>query len=261
MAALTGGLAHADDPTTSPSPTPSPATTTASVSETPSESTSNPPTSTSDSTSTGQSPSSAPTLDLAPSQGSPGDTFTATVTQFVFCDDQQVSFSWDNKTTLSSAPTTDGTASANLTVPSASSGQHMVVAVCDGQAILRQPFIVAEPASALTVTPDSGGLDSQVTATLTNIRNCVAGDYVAGPVQAVTTGLTPQWDGDDLTISRVRLADNRANAQFDFQVPSGSGAGRHTVTVACGSNELSTPFEVIAPDLTLKPAQGTGTSR
>src|SRR6478735_1215406 len=172
MAALTGGLAHADDPTTSPSPTPSPATTTASVSETPSESTSNPPTSTSDSTSTGQSPSSAPTLDLAPSQGSPGDTFTATVTQFVFCDDQQVSFSWDNETTLSSAPTTDGTASANLT----------------------------------------------------NIRNCVAGDYIAGPVQAVTTGLTPQWDGDDLTISRVRLADNRANAQFDFQVPSGSGA-------------------------------------
>jgi len=208
MAALTGGLAHADQPPTSPSPTPSPAITTASVSETPSESTSNPPTSTSESTSTGHSPSSAPTLDLAPSQGSPGDTFTATVTQFVFCDDQRVSFSWDNKTTLGSAPTTDGTASANLTVPADRSGQHTVVAVCDGQAVLRQPFTVAEPASALTLTPDSGGLDSQVTGTLTNTRNCVAGNYVAGDVQAVTTGLAPQWDGDDLTISRVRLADN-----------------------------------------------------
>jgi hypothetical protein len=261
MAALTGGLAHADDPTTSPSPKPSPATTTATVPETPSESTSNPPTSTSDSISTGHSPSSAPTLDLAPRQGSPGDTFTATVTQFVFCDDPRVSFSWDNKTTLGSASTTDGTASANLTVPSDSSGQHLVVAECDGEAILRQPFTVAEPASVLTVTPDSGGLDTQVTATLTNTRNCVAGDHVAGPVQAVTTGLTPQWDGDDLTISRVRLADNRANTQFDFQVPSGSGAGRHTVTVMCGSTELSAPFEVIVPDLTLTPAQGLpGTS-
>lgn len=246
LAALTGGPAHADDPTTSPSLAPT-STTSTPVSQP----------STGESSSTGRSPDSSPTLELSPSQGAPGDRFTATVTQFGWCD-EGVRFRWDNGTLLGSASVDSGTASADLTVPTAATpGERMVVAACGDEAILRRRFVVSEPPPELTLSPDTGAVDSHVTATVTNVATCLGS---GGGLRSVSMPIMLRWDDTVLIPSGGLSANDRNSAQFDFPVPRGP-AGLHTVTAVCGSTQLPAPFTVAAQTLAVHPDRGAPGTR
>jgi hypothetical protein len=200
-------------------------------------------------------PAEEPALTLAPDQGGPGTSFTATATGFAPCLEgwygggpHTMSFYWDDRD-LAPSQTGIGTGDndrvqVDFTVPDdANTGAHKVAVWCsDHQA--SATFTVSPPEKpALTLAPPQGNPGTSFTATATGFGTCRAMSFQWGdkPLEASTTGVDSQ--------------------AFTLVVPDDAQPGAQTVTASCaGGPEATATFTVVVaakPTLTLGTGKGT----
>jgi hypothetical protein len=187
-------------------------------------------------------------LTLAPAQGSPGTSFTATTTGFGNCD--TLSFRWGDQALTGSTDNIDSQ-EFSLTVPDeAGSGAQTVTASCEGGGEATAAFTVvtaAEP--ALTLSTRNGTPGSPVTASGSGFA--CDGDRVQ-----------LFWDGD----SPLQEAPS-GEFTVALTVPTGVPAGDHSVVATCRNHTGISdrqPFTVtsvaipgnVSPVLTLQPTSG-----
>lgn len=191
------------------------------------------------------SPPEKPSLTLAPAQGSPGTSFTATTTGFGTCD--TMSFRWGDKALTGST----NSMAFSLAVPDdALSGAQTVTASCEGGGEATATFtVVAVAKPALTLSTGKGTPGSPVTASGTGFA------CEADRVQLL-------WDGD----SPLQEAP-AGEFTVALTVPPGVPAGDHSVVATCRNHtdiSVRQPFTVtsvaipgnVSPALTLQPTNG-----
>ncbi len=180
-----------------------------------------------------------PTLTLAPEQGGPGMSFTATAMDFGVC--RAMSFQWDHQPPQHSIAGIDSVA-VDLAVPNdAWTGAHTVTATC-GAARAEATFtVVATGKPTLTLAPEQGGPGMSFTATAMDFGVCRAMSF--------------QWD-DQPPQHSIAGADTVA---VDLAVPPDASTGAHTITAACGAAHAEATFTVVAtqkPTLALDTGNG-----
>jgi hypothetical protein len=188
-----------------------------------------------------------PTLTLAPEQGNPGISFTATATGFGVC--RAMSFQWDNQPPQRYIAGADSVAFKFAVPPDAWTGAHTVTATCGATRAEATFTVVATQKPILTLDAGNGLRGSHLTASGTGF---VCG---ADRVQLLWDGDTPLGEAPSGTFN------------VPLTIPSQAFIGGHTVVASCRNHPGITdrqPFTVTSEPtsangsavLTLQPTSG-----